>query len=84
LVKAGKIYAANSGSGADWLFFRKKKLVGKKDEVPPGVDLGCGDLSVLQKFAHCWKAVGDQEKMNMPLRKSTCVGIVDKREVRST
>jgi hypothetical protein len=42
LVKASKIYVANSGSGADWLFFRKKKLAGKKDKVPPAIDLGRG------------------------------------------
>ncbi len=46
LFEASKIYAANSGSGADWLFLRKKKLAGKKDEVPPAVDLGRGGVSV--------------------------------------
>jgi hypothetical protein len=42
LVEASKIYAANSGSGADRLFFRKKKLAGKKDNVLPAIDLGHG------------------------------------------
>ena len=42
LVEASKFYAANSGSERNRLFLGKKKMAGKKDEVPPTVDLGRG------------------------------------------
>ena len=42
LVEASKFYAANSGSERNRLFLGKKKMAGKKDDVPPTVDLGRG------------------------------------------